>query len=151
MKARSRLNHVAAGLLGSLVSRKNDVDGYWAPGLLFHDASASPHAMTLDLLTGSSSPESNAGKLMMASYSLFLRAALAKQGFAWNEVTQATITFQFNASVPDPDLASSCSGAPFICSVALATVHGHRSAASAIGRCEPRSRGLFGGALEWRG
>lgn len=143
MKARSRLKHAAAGLLGSLISRNNDVSGYWAPGLLYHDASAPPHVMEIDILTNSSKPSSEAAKIVAGRYSLFLRSALAKQGFVWNDVTQATINFQFNANVPDPNFYYPCGGAPFICSVTLATNRGHCVSASKIARCYARRSGLF--------
>jgi hypothetical protein len=119
------------------------VNGYWAPGLLYFDVSAPPHVMELDFLTGSSEPHSEAAKLMMARYSTFLRAALAKKGFDWNELTQATIKFQFSAKVPDPYFAYPCAGAPFICDVTLTTVHGHMATASAKARCNPYRPGLL--------
>ena len=110
MKARSRLKHAAAGLLGSLLSRNNDVNGYWGPSLLYRDANASHDLMELDLLTGQSQPDSEAAKLVAARYTTFLCDALKKLEFEWNGLTCATAKFQFNAEIPDPHYRYECQG-----------------------------------------
>lgn len=143
MKARSRLKHAAAGLLGSLISRNNDINGYWAPGLLYRDTSAPPHLMELDMLTVSSQPSSHSGTLVAACYAAFLRDALEKQAFGWHKLTQATIKFQFNAAVSDPHFNYPCAGDPFICTVSLHTSCGLMATVSARARCYPYRFALF--------
>ena len=143
MKPRSRLKHAAAGILGSLISRNNDVNGYWAPGVLYRDASAPPHMMELDMLTVSSQPASDGGKLVAACYAAFLRDALEKQAFGWHELTQATIKFQFNAEVSDPYFNYPGAGDPFICTVTLHTSQGLIATVSARARCCRYRFGLF--------
>jgi len=39
---------------------------------------------------------------MVANSAAFLCAALEKKEFTWKELTRATVTFQFKATVPDP-------------------------------------------------
>lgn len=143
MKPRSRLKHVASALLGSLISRNNDVHGYWAPGVLYRDASTPPHLMELDLLTCSSHPASDAAKLVAACYATFLRNAMEKQIFEWNELTLATIKFQFNAGVSDSHFDYPGVGEPFICTVTLHTAQGLIAAVSARARCYRYRFGRF--------
>ena len=144
MKSHSRLKHSAAGLLGSLISRNNDVNGYWAPGLLYHDVVPEPHLMELDLLTGSSLPPSRTAVWVATSYSIFLRDALAKQGIGWDELTLATVRFQFNAEVPTRYFNAGCAGDPFTCVVTLQTAQGHVATMSGMSRCQPRRQGIVG-------
>lgn len=137
MKSRSRLKHAAAGLLGWIVSRNNDVNGYWAPGLLYRDVLEAPHVIELNLLRGTSRPDSDSAKLMAAYSATFLNTALQRQKFSWEELTQATITLQFNADEPDPYFYFPCGGEPFICAVALVTAQGHAASVCAMARCHP--------------
>jgi len=124
-------------LLGLLISRNNDVNGYWGPGLLYGDVSASPHIIELDLLSGSSQPASESASVMVANSAAFLCAALEKKEFTWKELTRATVTFQFKATVPDPQFLYPCPGDPFIGTVTLHTVQQHAAAVIARGRCRP--------------
>jgi|GEM_PF-3980912 len=143
MRARSRLKHSVAGLLGHLISRNNDVSGYWGPGLLYKDVNASPHIIELNLLTGESGPGSESGVKMAANAAVFLRAALEKNAFEWCKLTRATITFTFNATVSDPRFYFPCAGDPFICTVALQLDCGLNAVASAQGRCYPYRHWAF--------
>jgi hypothetical protein len=143
MKARSRLKHTAAGLLGSLISRNNDVNGYWAPGMLYRDVCTPPHGIELNLLTCSSEPSSEVAKTVMAYYATFLRLAVIKKGFDWDDLERACVKFQFNVEVAKPPAYYPTVGDPFICSVMLHTVQGQMSTVSAIGRCYPYARGRF--------
>lgn len=143
MKLRSRLKHVAAGLLGSLISRNNDVNGYWTPGLLYRDVSAPPHAVEMDLLSRISRPASDCTELMVARYVTFLRAAMEKQKFGWEELTRTTITFRFNVEVPDPHFRYPCAGDPFICTVTLESGQGKAVTMTARARCKPYRPDVF--------
>jgi len=53
---RNRMNHVAAGLLGSFCSRCNSLEGYWALGMLYQEAKEAPYRVTLDLLSRTATP-----------------------------------------------------------------------------------------------
>lgn len=149
MKARSRLKHAAAGLLGLLISRNNDVNGYWGPGLLYRDVSTSPHIIELDLLSASSQPASESASTMAANSAAFLRAALEKKELSWEELTRATVTFQFNADIPKTWFRYPCAGDPFVCTVALDTVHPHAAVVKAIERCQPYRHFAFAQRGSW--
>lgn len=146
MKIRSRLQHAAAGLLSSLISRNNDVDGFWAPGLLYRDAALAPHIVQVDLLTGASQPASAPARLTAACYATCLRTAVEKLGLSWTDLTCATISFQFNIEVSDPWFHSQCGGDPFVCTVDLATAQ-HRVSRSARARCLPLDAYLAGARM----
>lgn len=143
MTSHSRLKHTAAGLLGSLMSRNNDVDGHWAPGLLYRDAYGPPHTLEVDLLTHAGRPTSDAASRMAANYAAILRVALQRQGVKWEALTGAIISFQFNARVLVTAMLSPCAGDPFICTVTLKADHGRVATASATGRCFPYRPGAF--------
>jgi hypothetical protein len=146
VKARSRLKHSAAGLLGFLISRNNDVNGNWGPGLLYQDLKAFPYAIELDLLAGTVQPASGSADIMATFSAAFLRPALEKNAFAWHELTRATVRFHFNLTAPGPRFVFPCGGDPFTCTVTLHTEHGHVAVVRAWARCE-RHR-LF--ASRWR-
>ena len=135
MKYHSRLKHAAAGMLGSLVSRNNDVNGHWAPGLLYCDASEQPHVVQLDLLTQAVPAAGRAAELVAVSYAQFLRLALEKHDIGWEELTLASVRFEFNVQVSDPQFSYPCPGDPFICSVSLCGTDGRIISISARARC----------------
>jgi len=57
MPSRRVLNSVAHDVLEALISRNDDVGGYWALGLLVtHALATSTNAFTIDLVCGSSTP-----------------------------------------------------------------------------------------------
>lgn len=143
MRPLSRLKHAAAGMLGSLINRNNDINGYWAPGVLYHDVSAAPNAMEIDLLSGAAQPAGANATLIAAVYTVFLRTALKRVGFEWEALTRATINFQFKAEVSNPDFDYPCGGDPFICTVTLQSVQGYAATVSARARCRPYQPYLF--------
>lgn len=142
MRVHSRLKHAAAGLLGSLIHRNNDVAGCWAPGLLYRDIGPAPAAIHVDLLTGTSQPDNHPARMMAARYTLSVRTALAKLSVPWDQVTRATITFQFKVEVPDPWFYFPCVGDPFLCTVVLATAQ-RQAAVSTLARCQRHEPNKF--------
>ncbi|WP_426197030.1 hypothetical protein [Massilia sp. DWR3-1-1] len=144
MRIRSRLRHAAAGMLASLLGRNNDIEGYWAPGLLYRELGAPPHTVEIDLLAQAARPPCHCGALLAQRYSLFLRAALAKHQFDWTLLAEATIVFQFKVDSRTADVPGSWRGGdPFICSVSLRSLEGHLAAASARSACWPWQAGAF--------
>jgi hypothetical protein len=76
MARRKDLSGAAFGVLGTFVSRNNDVGGYWALGKLYAHARANDvHDVHVDLLTQSITPPSGQFDEMIA----FLRERLARQ------------------------------------------------------------------------
>ncbi len=143
MKLRSRLKHVAAGLLGSFISRYNDVGGHWALGLLYSDVKEPPHYIEFDLLSDSPHPAGACASTVAARYAIFLRAALERQHLEWDALTMAVVTLQFNAKVADPTFHYPCLGDPVVATVRLESALGHVATVSSIARCYPYRPMLF--------
>jgi hypothetical protein len=143
MKLRSRLKHVAAGLLGSFISRYNQVGGHWALGLLYSDVNEPPHYIEFDLLSSATQPAGACASVVAERYAIFLRAALEKQHFEWDALTRAVVTLQFNAEVPDPTFHYPCLGDPVVATVRLESAQGHVATISTVARCYPHRSSRF--------
>lgn len=137
MRPHSRLKHAAAALANSLISRNNDVNGHWAPGLLYQNVLTPPCIIEVDLLGLQSIPPSQSAAQMAANTAAFPRTALAKHNIPWTDLAIASITFQFNAPVQDPNFHFPCLGDPFTCQVTLQTIAGRPVAVSVQARCHP--------------
>ncbi len=138
MKLRSRLKHVAVGLIDTFISRYNDVGGHWALGLLYQDVSAPPQTLELDLLNLTAHPAGDCAAVVVERYAIYLRAALKKQkNLAWDDLTLATITIQFNAPSPDPDFHYQNTGDPLVATVRLQSRLGLDVSRRAVTRCYP--------------
>ena len=135
-------------MLHSLISRNNDVKGYWAPGLLYADASMSPHVMEIDLLAGTSTPDSASARQMAANYAVYLRRAIEKLGFEWHHLTAASIKFEFNAEVEERQLCVTY-GDAFIATVTLHTSEGLSATLSKTGWCHPFRPGVYTRSADW--
>ena len=143
MPTRSRLKHAAAGLLGRLISRNNDIDGYWAPGWLYRNVSAPPHRVELDLLTGQAQPPSHYASVMLEHCVAFLRPALSRHGVDWAALSCSSVSFQFAAEASDRHDNYPGVGDPMICSVSLATARARSGTLQARSRCLPFTEGRF--------
>jgi hypothetical protein len=137
-----KLNHVAAGLLASFVSRNNDVDGYWAPGVLYREAAVQGHATVLDLLTPAALAPSPSVRSVVQHYAPFLRHALDKQGLAQDGLVKAQISILFDVAEAS-QRAIYGKGDIFACSVMLADRHGNIAQRTVHGRCRPHTPGAF--------
>ena len=144
MKIRSRLKHVAAGTVKSIVGRNNDVNGYWAPGLLFRDAiAASTLTVELNLLLESARPASACADIVVARYAIYVRKALQKHGFAWSDMAVAMVTFQFMPASSTVHTADGRQDDHVVCTIALQTVVGAGEHAAACVFCQPWRPGAF--------
>lgn len=107
-----KLQNIAQGIAGSFVSRNNDVDGYWAMGMLRaladrqgvdrltirFDASAEPDNLTIAAIT--------------FRYAMILARLLEKSGHAQDWVSDARIQVEFErgdrASDPSMEVPTVC-------------------------------------------
>lgn len=138
-----KLRHVAAGLLGSFVSRNNNVDGYWAIGVLYLEAAASDNIVQLRLLEREAAPPSATTMLVASNYAEFLRRALIKQLVEWEELAAANIDLQFDTAPDRRDLECRSAGDPFVCTVTIQSKRGEVACVKASGRCVRHEAGLF--------
>jgi hypothetical protein len=136
------MNHVAAGLLSSFYSRCNELEGFWALGMLYAEVQPAPYRVTLDLLARTATPAGPNAVLIAARYVDFLRHALLKKNLRVEDLTEATVTVQFNTDIPQRDFQPHWIGDAFTCTVRL-----RRSDDQAIytahGKCLPNDPRLF--------
>lgn len=133
-----KLNDVVAGLLGTFMSRYNDIAGHWAMGVLRADHAGGSGITVLSLLDECATPATGSTALAAATYALRLRTMLAHHGLLPTDLLAAQIHIEFDADVPIPLWRSvSWYGEPFRCTVTLTDVRGVVRSASDVGRCAP--------------
>jgi hypothetical protein len=137
MTRRGKLEDVAAGILGSFVSRNNDVGGYWGLGLLRSLADRQrTSTLRLDLLGQGVEPSDRLIAAIAAKYREALQRQLARRGIAKDVVTEAEIQIDFNA---EASIFSSLPtyGEPTRCSIRLLDDRGREYRRSLRTACSP--------------
>lgn len=130
------LQDVAAGLLGTFIGRHNDIDGYWALGMLRADhPGIGGGETTLSLLECRAAPATPSTDLTLHKFVARLRGMLAHHGFAPHDVSAAKIVIAFDAAIVVCKSSSSSFGDPFRCTVTLANHRGKIYIATEVGRC----------------
>ena len=103
MPRRKELRGVAFGLLGSFVSRNNDVSGYWAVGRLYqHAVKTNASNVCVDLLDLTITPPSADFAAMATHFQRMLGAQLSARHLPVDWVRAATICVEFGR-VKSPD------------------------------------------------
>ena len=137
MIARRKFNHTAAGLLSKFLTRYNDVDGYWALGVLYTEARASANRVELDMLGGTAHPASPVCIDVARSWALHLRQALARHGVSPEALATASLAIEFGLP-PRPRRPGHIEyGDPFLCSLRLVSRDGREFARQERGHCMP--------------
>ena len=97
MPTRKELRGAAAGLAGRFVSRYNDVNGYWALGLLYKAAAdAGESTFTLNILNGETSSYFKYAKNLSAEFHSMLLKQLNARGFEEFNVISAIVELEFD-------------------------------------------------------
>jgi hypothetical protein len=123
--------------MGSFVSRNNDVDGYWALGLLRAEADmAASSEMRLHLLRGSVSPESEVGLQVARLYEQFLLRQSEVRRIARARITDATIVLTFGCDESGMTPYTTY-GEPFRCVVVVENDRGRKFQRTIVARCSP--------------
>jgi hypothetical protein len=135
------LQDVAAGMLGAFVSRNNDIDGYWALGMLCADHRNGSGATQLRLHERCALPVTPSAGLMVARFADRLGVMLAHHGFVPADLAAATIAVEFDIEANIPPGRWPLSGKPFRCTVVLTDRPGRSFIASDIGRCAQHNAG----------
>lgn len=109
MAKRNKLKGIAAGLLGTFISRNNDLNGYWALGVLYQEANENnSNELTIDLFAQTSSPPINCINEVCNRYQAFIYDQMARQGLETERLKQAHIEIEFNASQASYDDGELC-------------------------------------------
>ncbi len=137
MAKRGELKDVASGLLGSFVSRNNDVDGYWSLGLLRSLADRrGRRTLRLDLIARTAEPSEELVDRLAARYGDMLGRHLARRGIAASAVVEAEVEIEFDTPA---SIFSSLPtyGTPTRCSVRLLDDRGREQRQSIRTACAP--------------
>lgn len=105
MIARRKFNHITAGLLSKFLTRYNDIDGYWALGVLYTEARGFGSRVEIDMLHGRAQPDLPACMSVARSWAVNLREALGRHGIAPDALAAVTISLEFGLA-PLPKLPS---------------------------------------------
>ena len=135
MAKRKTLKGIAHGLLGTFVSRNNDIGGYWGLGVLRQFANRiSVRSLELDLLR--SSGDHPVLQEVETRYRNRLLDALGSARIAPTEIEGAKIGIFFADEIDFPDAVHSTRGKPYKCTVTLTRRDGIAVSAERIGYCD---------------
>lgn len=120
MARRCELKSVASGIATSFISRNNDINGYWAIGILYKYTSESRmHKFTLNLLTGESSPEFAHSQIIAQHYCDYIHKQIKSKRFRKLTISSSTVEIQFNTPSNTQHIHRTTYGDPFICTVSI--------------------------------
>jgi hypothetical protein len=140
MPRRKELKGVAAGVLGSFVSRYTEVDGYWALGMLYqHAEDHATNAVEIDLLRRRIVPEDSGLTALAAYCSSLLGKQLGHRGIPDNWVRDAKISVQFDVPLQGRYAPQQTwrEGRPFEAIIEVTDDSGTVHSVSALGWCAP--------------
>lgn len=140
MARRKELKNIASGLLGSFISRNNDVAGYWGIGQLSLLAQQnSAHVIRIDLLAGTISPPSDLFSKLASGYSHILHRHLLAHGIPLSWLSSAVIELNLNPESPSKHVPITTWGSLFKLTVAIADDKGVKHAINGFGYCAPHN------------
>jgi hypothetical protein len=138
MSRRAEHHNLANALLSTFVSRNNDVDGYWAIGRLRLDTERlNTQVVELDVLAGTSAPDTSDGRFVASFYREWIGTRLAKLR---EPAGVASVSVRLNFAPEEPLRFSreiSVYGAPYTCEVAVTSSSGATRVSRHTGRCAP--------------
>jgi hypothetical protein len=136
MGGERQLKNFALGLLGTFVSRNNDIGGYWGLGVLRSYAERQMvNLVRLDLMSDSLGESRNPIELATAHHRQWLLNRFGNANIAPTLLSSAIIELRFSTFEEFPDVVRDTRGEPYQCSVALTTCKGSIYAASKVGVC----------------
>lgn len=131
MPRRREIRGVAFGLLGSFVSRNNDVGGYWALGRLYkHAVKTDVPYVRVDLFDLTITPPSDDFAAMAAHFQRMLGAQLSARNIPVDWVRAVTICVEFGRAK-----STDRPGEVFNSVVVITDDKGRAHSASATGAC----------------
>jgi hypothetical protein len=134
---RSDFRRAVYGVLGSFLSRNNDVGGYWAIGVLYlHAKQHRSRSVKIDLLAGQMVPQGEHFQQMLDSYGHLLKAQFKRCEHPEQWFRNARIYLEFDTTA-DIDMfeATAIDGDPYMCIAQLVCSQGQRYTVQTRGRC----------------
>jgi hypothetical protein len=141
MLRKSEIRNIAHGLLGTFISRNNDIDGYWGLGILREMANNTGQTkIEIDLLIDllDESAHDHRIQACKAHHRKWLAEMIERKGEEIAALSEARICVRFIDSFDEyPDLRRYTRGLPFECAVQLGTGPQNICSAVEIGVCAP--------------
>jgi hypothetical protein len=135
---RRDLNGVAAGLAGSFTGRNNDIDGYWALGLLRSFADRHQlKSLRLDLATERTEPDDPFLARVCQNYRAALARQLAARSIDPSSVQEAEIVVTFDSANFGTTGPAATHGSPFSCSVRIVDDRNQEHRQTVLAHCAP--------------
>jgi len=128
---------IGANVAKKFLSRNNDVDGYWALGVLYRlCATHDVKTFTIDFITGASTPEANFSEDVAAPFREILYRQMRNNGFADWQLTAAFARVEFDQEPTSTELLyKRVWGDPFDCHIVLVDDLGAQRSCSVHGCC----------------
>jgi len=140
---KGNLRHIAAGLLGKFISRNNNIERLWAPGVLYTEAQAAGSRVELDLLAEGARPDLSQAASVSRSFAAWLRMALGRRGFTLDVLASATVALEFGLPPLPRSLGDNSFGDGCTCTVTLASRDGKTVSYGASVPCAPHGSHVF--------
>ena len=126
MPRHRKIRGVLANILGSFVSRNNDVSGYWAIGKLYdHARQHHMQTVTINLATKEILPNGFEFGPMLHKYSSLLADHFSPIGISLDALSMARVQLAFDGAVTDARPPSSMPGLPFRCTLEVIDKSAH--------------------------
>ena len=139
MPHRGELKCLADGLIDSFMSRNNDIEGYWALGLLYTRAlELQRKAFTLTLLGGESTAGDSLCEALRGKYGAFLSERMSRRGIPHHWIESANLTIHFEHQ-PATACGPVSPGRPFLVELLLTTTFAKSLALERVGYCWPHN------------
>lgn len=137
MASRKQLKNIAFGLLGTFVSRNNDVRGFWGLGVLRKFAqSRKVFELRIDLLKKPSfSLFPSAVTITEVKYRQWLLTALERSRIQVDEIVRAEISLRFATFEEFPNTIRDTRGEPYVCTITITKKNGPTYLAIKVGVC----------------
>lgn len=145
MPTRRVLKSIAHDVLGTFLSRNNDLDGYWALGQFYAylERQQLPLVVELDLLQGSVWPDTEAFSRLALAYAKCLGLQLVTRGMPRKRVVAASLRLQFKTALRElPQPTGGTRGAGFRARLEILDDCGHGHVSWRTGCCAPHDPDL---------
>jgi len=137
MVSRRHVASVADGIARSFASRNNDIEGWWALGLLLTNVGPGEPDYRIDLLTGDPTPPSIGPELgaLGPAWARYLRWSLERHGLQFTALRSAVLSVRFDRSKEVKSWIPGARDRPFECTVTIEDDRGRRHERSVFGHC----------------
>ncbi len=137
MASRKQLKNLACGIAGKFASRNNDLDGYWALGLMYANANhCDLDRVRLDLVNGITTPSFEFDSRLIAVFRQYMEEQIRKIDLEGHVRAAATVEVAFNVeSEQNTSLVRTTWGEPFQCEITITDDLGHEHTATVCGYC----------------